>query len=466
MRSKDEEPYASVIIPTHDRHATLPLAVESVLRQSVDNIEVIIAGDGCTPSVREVAQGLAGQHRCVRFLDLPKAPFRGAANRDIAVRAALAPRIFYSDDDDLLLPHHVEVLGRELDDCEVIDTPAVSVLPEGRIEIGLHDSSNPLLKRMLLAELYKGVFDTHFAHRKRSYVDLRGTWIGATDHRVVLHMLKTFAAADVVWKTRHRVTALSFHGARRVAMDPSRRAAELRKWLRDIAAPGFEDAIRRSAGLGFHALRLAESLRKDGRTRSEVATLIEATVRAASGDGWTLEEWQAEALRAVVDLVFDRVPDEVAAARLLVDLCYPVLGPAYPADGTVSRFAKLFPLDKLMSALETAGDDPALILARFHIWRRLGQVDSGRRARLLDDFAQMPVDARPEFGISVASGLKAMGDLHGAWDWTSKLLDLVPESRHAVGFWKLRRSLAERLGFEPERMHADRQATRLAASMV
>ena len=32
---------ASVLIPTHDKHSTLPLAVDSVLRQTVADLEVL-----------------------------------------------------------------------------------------------------------------------------------------------------------------------------------------------------------------------------------------------------------------------------------------------------------------------------------------------------------------------------------------------------------------------------------------
>ena len=44
---------ASVLIPTHDHWATLPLAVNSALGQTVEDVEVIIIGDGVTEQVAE-----------------------------------------------------------------------------------------------------------------------------------------------------------------------------------------------------------------------------------------------------------------------------------------------------------------------------------------------------------------------------------------------------------------------------
>ena len=39
-------PSASVLIPTHEHAATLAYAVASVQRQTVDDIEILIVGDG------------------------------------------------------------------------------------------------------------------------------------------------------------------------------------------------------------------------------------------------------------------------------------------------------------------------------------------------------------------------------------------------------------------------------------
>src|SRR5262245_49821665 len=103
-------PLASIIIPTHDRAVTLPLSIQSALDQTVRDIEVVVVGDGCTDECRKVAHEFTARDGRVVFRDLPKAPLRGVANRDLAVREARGSFIFYNDDDDLLLPHHVSVL--------------------------------------------------------------------------------------------------------------------------------------------------------------------------------------------------------------------------------------------------------------------------------------------------------------------------------------------------------------------
>ena len=46
MNASGGEPYASVIVPTHERAWILDLAIESIRRQTVANIEIVICGDG------------------------------------------------------------------------------------------------------------------------------------------------------------------------------------------------------------------------------------------------------------------------------------------------------------------------------------------------------------------------------------------------------------------------------------
>ncbi|MEO6117341.1 MAG: glycosyltransferase [Pseudolysinimonas sp.] len=106
---------ASILVPTHNRPGTLSLSVASALAQTVDDLEVIIIGDGVTPEVREMAHQLAQDDERVVFLDLPKGEHHGEVHRDAAIRAARSDAIFYLCDDDLLLPEHVADLLDLLD---------------------------------------------------------------------------------------------------------------------------------------------------------------------------------------------------------------------------------------------------------------------------------------------------------------------------------------------------------------
>src|SRR3954465_10175607 len=126
-------PYASVIVPTHDRLGTLAGAIASIRRQSVENIEILIIGDGPTPEVSATAELLAKHDHRVRFLTFDKSPGDAGRNCNRGVHEAQSERIFYSDDDDVWLPHHVETIGPHLDHSHIVNTLPVSV---GAVGIG------------------------------------------------------------------------------------------------------------------------------------------------------------------------------------------------------------------------------------------------------------------------------------------------------------------------------------------
>ena len=59
-------PRVSVVIATYDRPLNLSMAIESVLRQSDQNWEIVVIGDHCNPETAEVLAGFgdAGNSRC------------------------------------------------------------------------------------------------------------------------------------------------------------------------------------------------------------------------------------------------------------------------------------------------------------------------------------------------------------------------------------------------------------------
>src|SRR5687768_11556765 len=91
----------TVIIPSYNRADLLGDAIASVLAQTYQEIEVIVADDGSTDHTAEVVARFGAR---VTHLALPH---RGqpAAPRNSALAVATGDYIAFLDSDDLYLPH-------------------------------------------------------------------------------------------------------------------------------------------------------------------------------------------------------------------------------------------------------------------------------------------------------------------------------------------------------------------------
>ncbi len=106
-------PLISVLMPTHKRVDVIGIAIQSVLKQTVADFELLVVGDGCAAGTGDVVAGFNDDR--IRFFDLPKAPYFGYANRNIALREARGRLIGFAADDDILLRDHFDLLTKCLE---------------------------------------------------------------------------------------------------------------------------------------------------------------------------------------------------------------------------------------------------------------------------------------------------------------------------------------------------------------
>ena len=98
-------PLVSVIIPTYNRVHTLPASIDSVLRQTYNNLEVIVVDDGSTDGTESFVRGLAdGRVRYARNMD----KHGPAAARNLGVRLAEGEYLAFQDSDDEWHPDKLE----------------------------------------------------------------------------------------------------------------------------------------------------------------------------------------------------------------------------------------------------------------------------------------------------------------------------------------------------------------------
>ncbi|MEQ8705670.1 MAG: glycosyltransferase family 2 protein [Phaeodactylibacter sp.] len=100
---------ATVVLPTTaGRGLILPLSVQSILQQTLQDFELFIMGDGVDEPTRKVIHGLLAKDKRIRFFDHPKHERRGEPNRHAALQEAKGEVVSYLCDRDLMLPFHLE----------------------------------------------------------------------------------------------------------------------------------------------------------------------------------------------------------------------------------------------------------------------------------------------------------------------------------------------------------------------
>ena len=240
---------ASVLIPAHNKPTTLPLTVDSVLRQTVADLEVIVIGDGVTDAVRAVVEQLRCTDERVRFLDLPKGPHHGERYRHDAIMQARSDAIFYLCDDDLLLPDHVADLLLLLEEHNFVQSFNGRCLPSGEIGFYPADLSNAHTISLMLAEdlRYNAVSITGTAHSRAFYDAIDDRWDTTPagqwpDHH---QWRKFFRHPDFRGATSGRMTALQFPTSDdgRASWADAEREDELRTWHAVVTSPEGQDRI-------------------------------------------------------------------------------------------------------------------------------------------------------------------------------------------------------------------------------
>jgi glycosyltransferase involved in cell wall biosynthesis len=111
-------PVASVVVIFLDEERFLGEAVDSVLRQTLTDWELLLADDGSSDASADIARGLARLDRSrIRYLRHPDGATHGmSATRNLGLAHARAPLIGFLDADDVWLPdklaEQVGVLAR------------------------------------------------------------------------------------------------------------------------------------------------------------------------------------------------------------------------------------------------------------------------------------------------------------------------------------------------------------------
>ncbi|MGN6751703.1 MAG: bifunctional glycosyltransferase/CDP-glycerol:glycerophosphate glycerophosphotransferase [Intrasporangium sp.] len=111
-----QTPDVTVVVIVYNDAKRLGTAVRSVLRQTLRNVEVVIADDASTDSTPQVAAELSRLDTRVRYVRLPENSGGCGAPRNAGVAAAHGTHVMFLDSDDRLERHACKNLLEALED--------------------------------------------------------------------------------------------------------------------------------------------------------------------------------------------------------------------------------------------------------------------------------------------------------------------------------------------------------------
>ncbi|WP_246160460.1 glycosyltransferase family 2 protein [Nocardioides humilatus] len=116
MFGRRKTPLVSVVVPAYDVAAYLPACLDSLLAQSLTELEVVVVDDGSPDACGAIAEEYAGSDPRVRVLHIPNGGLGAARNE--GARHAHGRYLGFCDADDLMTPRALELMvaaARELD---------------------------------------------------------------------------------------------------------------------------------------------------------------------------------------------------------------------------------------------------------------------------------------------------------------------------------------------------------------
>ncbi len=280
------------MLPVHRPPAMLPLAIESVLAQTLTDFDLVVICDGAPPETAACARDYAARDPRVRVLDLPKGERHGEAHRHRVLQEAVEserPLVAQLADDDLWFPEHLAELERLLADVDFGNLLQARLTPDGAVALHHGDLADPQARERMRTEPFNFFGPSVAGYRLAAYRRLVHGWEPApTDVWSDLHMWRAFLdTPGLRLATRFSVQGVSLSAAERTDADLAERAAESRRVAAGLlGSAGARDDFRQRAFADLwahldtavtHRDQLSEAHDRAVAAIADLTTQLEAT---------------------------------------------------------------------------------------------------------------------------------------------------------------------------------------------
>jgi glycosyltransferase involved in cell wall biosynthesis len=225
-------PRVSVIIATYNRSEVLRYAIASVLDQTMDDLELLVVGDGCTDDSEQVVAAI-GDPR-LRWINLPVNTGHQSGPNNRGLQEAKGEFVAYLGHDDLWLKHHLACTIGKLEETGAAFAHSLLV----RFFTAEDRFGTPVYPK---PQLGSGGPPSCTVHR-RNVIEKIGGW---NDYRTLVISPETdffnrATAAGFKAVFVPRLTAIKFPASKRKDVYRTRPSHEQALWYQRISEPDFE----------------------------------------------------------------------------------------------------------------------------------------------------------------------------------------------------------------------------------
>ena len=108
-----DTPAFSVVVPAYNASRTIGATIGSVLRQSHEDLELIVVDDGSSDGTPDLVREFGANDERLRLVEQPNKGTAGARNTGIG--EARADLVAFLDNDDMWMPSYLEMMGAALE---------------------------------------------------------------------------------------------------------------------------------------------------------------------------------------------------------------------------------------------------------------------------------------------------------------------------------------------------------------
>jgi len=213
------KPKVSVIITTFNRSNLLKRAVNSVLNQNYQNIEIIIVDDASTDNTEEVIKNYQKQHNNIIYIR-HKISMGANVGRNNAIKASSAEFIAGLDDDDQFTKDRIDILMRNYNDKYSLVTSKNIIILKNGIE--------KRQKGKIIVTLYDILYDNYIFNQaliKKERIIAVGMYdenlLACQDYDMWVRLIKQYG--DALSLNQYTQIIYTNHGENRISSIGSRK---------------------------------------------------------------------------------------------------------------------------------------------------------------------------------------------------------------------------------------------------